>query len=426
MATISCEICGGKLTIQPGGKAALCDGCGMEYSIDRVRELLGVANTNPQVNTVSTPFANAPEQQIENFLKLAQQAISNKEWETAEKYCNKIQELNFGDYRAFRLRGNIELLTDGKMERAISNYRQAVENAPAGKKAEIINEFIEKAGKHTHKALEEIKKIRMLLDEQQFHELSRQLAKDVVTISIDFIDEQYSKYQQYEDYSKKPLNAGILIGNCSSYVKSAVNYISNAFPGEQMIPVANVVSDAYEKLWKSFVKFEKIECMEYNFYTSQYRAVNFFEMDDVTEYITKYKSAKDLLSQAKNKLFKEIRQRQKQEYWENHPQEKAEMEEEQKKLQQEIIELRTQADNPPQRAEIVKLYGEVMPINDALERLGFFQMKEKKQLQEKKREIEQRIEDLDREKRSYIKDIERKIAKKQEQCDAIKQKFYVS
>lgn len=41
MGKIACDLCGGPLIINVGGKTAVCKVCGMEHSIDRVREMLG-------------------------------------------------------------------------------------------------------------------------------------------------------------------------------------------------------------------------------------------------------------------------------------------------------------------------------------------------------------------------------------------------
>lgn len=37
MAALVCDICGGKLIVGAGG-ITVCDSCGMEYSVERMRE----------------------------------------------------------------------------------------------------------------------------------------------------------------------------------------------------------------------------------------------------------------------------------------------------------------------------------------------------------------------------------------------------
>ena len=41
-----CDVCGGGITMQTGGKSGICDNCGTKYSIERLREILKVTNAN--------------------------------------------------------------------------------------------------------------------------------------------------------------------------------------------------------------------------------------------------------------------------------------------------------------------------------------------------------------------------------------------
>lgn len=43
MAKIQCDICGGGLVMQTGGNGAVCENCGLAYSVERMREMLGDA-----------------------------------------------------------------------------------------------------------------------------------------------------------------------------------------------------------------------------------------------------------------------------------------------------------------------------------------------------------------------------------------------
>lgn len=43
MGKMQCDVCGGPLAVDVGGQSAICKNCGMEHSIERVREMLGTA-----------------------------------------------------------------------------------------------------------------------------------------------------------------------------------------------------------------------------------------------------------------------------------------------------------------------------------------------------------------------------------------------
>ena len=40
MSVLTCDVCGGSLSIDAGGKTATCDCCGMKHSMERMREKL--------------------------------------------------------------------------------------------------------------------------------------------------------------------------------------------------------------------------------------------------------------------------------------------------------------------------------------------------------------------------------------------------
>jgi len=52
---VVCSICGGTLLVESGGKMAVCTGCSVGYSIERVREMVGMHNHEPPVERVSAP-----------------------------------------------------------------------------------------------------------------------------------------------------------------------------------------------------------------------------------------------------------------------------------------------------------------------------------------------------------------------------------
>lgn len=83
---IRCDICGGELVMLAGGKGAACKSCGMEHSVERVREMLGMV---PE---------SAPEKEIR---VKAEPAVQPAEIEKAEKTCEcekKLTESNESDF----------------------------------------------------------------------------------------------------------------------------------------------------------------------------------------------------------------------------------------------------------------------------------------------------------------------------------------
>lgn len=64
MAALTCDICGGRLKMGKG-KIAICESCGMEHSVERVREKIQEVKGTVHVDNAHL---------IENFLSMAQDA----------------------------------------------------------------------------------------------------------------------------------------------------------------------------------------------------------------------------------------------------------------------------------------------------------------------------------------------------------------
>lgn len=60
MKKLCCDICGGALTMQSSGKTAVCDNCGMQYSVERMREkvqeIKGTVSVEGTVRTQDADF----------------------------------------------------------------------------------------------------------------------------------------------------------------------------------------------------------------------------------------------------------------------------------------------------------------------------------------------------------------------------------
>lgn len=95
MSALVCDICGGKLKVI-NGKMAICESCGMEHSIERVREKYRQTQGVVHVDNAHL---------ISNYYTMAQDAYDADNKEEAERYCNKIIEIDSTDTDALFLKG---------------------------------------------------------------------------------------------------------------------------------------------------------------------------------------------------------------------------------------------------------------------------------------------------------------------------------
>lgn len=95
MSALVCDICGGKLKVI-NGKMAVCESCGMEHSLERVREKYRESQKVVHVDNAHL---------ISNYYAMAQDAYDAGNKEEAEQYCNKIIEIDSTDTDALFLKG---------------------------------------------------------------------------------------------------------------------------------------------------------------------------------------------------------------------------------------------------------------------------------------------------------------------------------
>ena len=98
MAVLSCDVCGGSLLIDAGGKTATCQYCGAKHSIERMREkvqeIKGTVSIEGEVNVAG--IAN-----VENLLVRAREFEEEGDCAKAEEYYNRVVRLRLSSFTSF-------------------------------------------------------------------------------------------------------------------------------------------------------------------------------------------------------------------------------------------------------------------------------------------------------------------------------------
>ncbi|MCD7884024.1 MAG: hypothetical protein LUI87_10055 [Lachnospiraceae bacterium] len=95
MAALTCDICGGQLSMDPSGEFAVCESCGMKHSKDRVK-----AKVQEITGVVKIDDTEAVKEQLANWKKMADSAYDNKNFSEAYTYYCKILEKDVNNWRA--------------------------------------------------------------------------------------------------------------------------------------------------------------------------------------------------------------------------------------------------------------------------------------------------------------------------------------
>jgi len=85
MATIACDICGGKLSMDASGEFALCDSCGMKHTKDRIKAKAQEVTGTVEVGNIAS---------LESLMKRGNLALEDSNWEQANEYFNKVLDID--------------------------------------------------------------------------------------------------------------------------------------------------------------------------------------------------------------------------------------------------------------------------------------------------------------------------------------------
>ncbi len=82
MNKLICDICGGAIVVQAGGKYGICDSCGANYTLDRMREIASGIKVSQ----------TGSKEDVEQWKALLNTYLTAFDWEAAESTVKKILE----------------------------------------------------------------------------------------------------------------------------------------------------------------------------------------------------------------------------------------------------------------------------------------------------------------------------------------------
>ena len=139
MKAIVCELCGSRDFLKQDG-VFICQGCGTKYSIEEARKMM----QEVEEDGVHTTTKNDNET-INNFLELAQNALSAENNKEAESYANKIIEQAPHHYLAWKVKGCAAYRKDPfnalGFKEAMSAWNKAAQYCDEEKQEDLINEI---------------------------------------------------------------------------------------------------------------------------------------------------------------------------------------------------------------------------------------------------------------------------------------------
>ncbi len=200
-----CIICGGKLVIQ-NTKVAVCENCGMEHSVESLRESMGTQNPAP-ASTPATSNVN-----YDNLFRMAKSAYESKDYKSALDYADQIlmKDIKCADAWLWKI---------GSLVMSVNEYSKEFSSA-AGYFADACNQIIDS----THKTIF-IKKITKVFLEkavlnEQTADTAQALARGNTETATAYVDKALAKatacliditkhcMRTTEDYSSRDYRVG--------------------------------------------------------------------------------------------------------------------------------------------------------------------------------------------------------------------------
>lgn len=146
MKQLTCEMCGSTDLIKQDG-VFVCQTCGCKYSVEEAKKMMIEDTVDVSGSTVRLDNTS----NIENYLKLAENAFPANNNKEAESYSNKILEINPNYYKAWLIKGKAagwqSTLNKSRIFESIECFEKAIDHVPESEAAELKKEIAEEIAK---------------------------------------------------------------------------------------------------------------------------------------------------------------------------------------------------------------------------------------------------------------------------------------
>lgn len=110
MEKLKCDICGGSIMVQPGGQVAVCESCGVRYSIGRMREKVQEITGTVRVEGAVQARQTGTEDDVSQWRSLLDKYYAAGDFQAAESIVKKILEAVPSDEQANKMYDELQVL----------------------------------------------------------------------------------------------------------------------------------------------------------------------------------------------------------------------------------------------------------------------------------------------------------------------------
>lgn len=457
MGALVCDLCGGKLIMGAGG-IATCESCGMEHSVDRMKEKVQEIQGTVRVDN---------SHMINNYFSMIENALDAGNNEEAEDYCNKIIEIDPYNYRAWFFKGKAvgwqSTLGNQRVSETVNAFSMALDSAPEEVK-EDLSEECKNELKELYKALLTVRMNNFMKSPNQ-NDIS-ELLNDIKNILLNTMN-FFAKSGESTDILGKDLGFIILSHVIGGYKSIVADYVGDDgkpsdYQFRNFIDETDICIKALEHgaltlfgsneedddlnehkavTYDTMVTLNTKACeacsWDYNYSDGMKRYFKNLQLTDNAQRVRKQqnsewqrkaaalRSIKQKREEAeraeKERIAKEAAKKRFDDYWIEHSDEKVALETEKDELNEQITKLTVFLNEQietlnqeiaeiPGKTEITNMEDHILLLTQQRSTLGIFKGKEKKALQEQINKITTEKDALQDRMNMSKKEIESKIA----------------
>lgn len=110
MSKLCCDICGGVLVMQSGGKVALCENCGMQYGVERLREKVNGSVAPAEETSSAESCQTRGSDDVAQWKVLMQKYYDSGDFQALDQIVKKILEVEPTDPDAEKMYDDLQTL----------------------------------------------------------------------------------------------------------------------------------------------------------------------------------------------------------------------------------------------------------------------------------------------------------------------------
>lgn len=440
MKRLTCEMCGSTDLIKQDG-VFVCQTCGCKYSIEEAKKMM-VEGTVEVTGTVKVDNSAA----IENYLDMARNAIDAGNNKEADEYCNKIIEMDTANWEAWLIKGRAvgwqSTLGNNRVGETINAFSKALENCPEDMKDTLGEQCKLRLGELQAAML--MTRIKCFKPHPSVHDVEglKSDVSSIITTTLNFLakanikvdaignvnyarivnngicdawNDVYSNYKGDEGYPTDYEFKNFLEeGNCLIDALKLALVLCGSENGNK------VVDDLKVQIYNNLIHIQT-ELMNGQSYEVSFdggykhynrnlyladgaKKLRQNEIDEWNRGISEVRTAEKEIAQKVEEARRKAEQKKIAEYWVAHPEVKSQIEELEAQrdevtrrhceVQSELNSKKESLNNLPSFALREQKYSEAEQLKERIQKLGFFQGKEKKRLQEQLKELSGEMEQL--------------------------------